>query len=71
MPSRYGLQTMSGYEWVSAERLPPVGCPLVINLGATVAHGERISHLEHKGGEMDYLLSTGQVVKGRFAWTYP
>ena len=59
------------YEWNSAERLPPVGCPLVINLGAGIAHVERISHLQDKAGDMDYRLSTGEVIRGRFEWSYP
>jgi hypothetical protein len=63
------------YEWNPPERLPPVGCPLVLDLGAEydydIAYGERISHLRNRDGEMDYLVSTGQVLTGRFAWSYP
>lgn len=61
--------------WNRPEVLPRVGCPLAINLGAEydhdIAYGERISHLRSKDGVMDYHLSTGQVVRGRFEWTYP
>lgn len=63
------------YWWNAPEVLPPVGCPLVLNLGPEydwdIAHGERVSHLSDRGGVMDYRLSTGQVVRGRFAWSYP
>ena len=59
------------YEWNRAELLPPVDCPLVICVdGATVA-AKRISHLSDRGGEMDYQTSAGQVLRGRFAWSYP
>lgn len=63
------------YEWVSPEHLPPVGCPLVLNLGHEydfdVAHAERISWLREKNGHMDYRLSTGEVISGRYEWSYP
>lgn len=66
---------MQKYEWNKPERLPPVGCPLVINLGQEygndTAHAERTSHLHDKAGQMDYRLSTGEIIRGRFDWSYP
>jgi len=63
------------YEWNPPERLPPVGCPLVIRYTpggeGAVMLVERISHLMHRDGDMDYLVSTGQVLTGRFFWSYP
>lgn len=63
------------YEWNNPSLLPPVDCPLVINLGQAydwdIAHCERISHLRSRDGEMDYRLSTGQTIRGRFPWSYP
>lgn len=63
------------YTWNKPERLPPVGCPLVLNLGQAydwdIAFGERISHLRSRSEEMDYRLTTGQIVRGRFEWSYP
>lgn len=63
------------YTWNKPERLPPVGCPLVLNLGQAydwdIAFGERISHLRSRSDVMDYQLSTGQIVRGRFEWSYP
>lgn len=63
------------YWWNAPEVLPPVGCPLVLNLGPEydwdIAHGERVSHLSDRGGVMEYRLSTGQIIRGRFAWSYP
>lgn len=61
--------------WNSADMLPPVGCPLELNLGARygydTAYGERLAHIEQKDRAMTYKLSTGEVITGRFPWTYP
>ena len=59
------------YEWVPPEHLPPVGCPLVICVDGVVLRAERISHLADKAGQMDYDLAGGQVIRGRFEWSYP
>lgn len=61
--------------WTPASHLAPVGCPLMLNLGSPydhdIAYGERVGHLQHRDGEMTYLLSTGEQVTGKFDWTYP
>lgn len=61
--------------WNDPNVLPPVGCPLVLNLGAlydhVIAFGERVDHLAQRDRQMTYQLSTGELVVGRFAWSYP
>jgi len=59
------------YQWNAPEHLPPVRCPLVLNINGDIAYGERISHLSDRRGLMEYELSTGQIITGRFPWSYP
>lgn len=59
------------YEWIKAERLPPVDCPLVINVNGAHLHATRISYLQEKNGQMDYRLASGVVIRGRYPWSYP
>lgn len=59
------------YEWNSAERLPPVGCPLVINVNGSAVRATRVSHLSDRSGQMDYRLVSGEVISGRYQWSYP
>ena len=54
----------------SCSRLPPVGCPLVIKVGEKEIRAERISYITDKENLMDYKLSNGSVITGRFQWTY-
>lgn len=56
----------------SATALPPVECPLLIEveLGVLVA-AERTSHVAARGHEMAYRTSDGATILGRFRWTYP
>lgn len=65
--------TAQPYEWISADRLPPVDCPLVIKVaGAIVLEVERISFIESKDREMQYRLKhNGRVIEGRWPWSYP
>ena len=62
---------MQEYEWNNPERLPPVACPLVINVNGEAVRATRISHLSDKNGQMDYRLAAGDVIRGRFPWSYP
>lgn len=62
---------MQSYEWNNPERLPPVDCPLVINVNGVTMSATRISHLSDRGGEMDYRLAAGEVIRDRFPWSYP
>lgn len=52
--------------------LPPVNCPLLIELEPGVlVHAERTRFISDRNRDMEYLLASGKVVHGRFAWTYP
>lgn len=53
--------------------LPPVACPILIAVNAdnVMIRAERISHLRDRSGDMDYRLENGEVIVGRFRWTYP
>jgi len=59
------------YEWNRAALLPPVGCPLVIKVAGHVLRAERTNHLTDKSGQMEYVLMAGQLITGRFEWSYP
>lgn len=59
------------YAWNRPEVLPPVDCPLVLRLGSVAVRAERVSYLRDRAGEMDYRLSDGSVITGRFEWSYP
>lgn len=52
--------------------LPPVNCPLLIELEPGVlVHAERTGFISDRNRDMEYLLASGKVIHGRFAWTYP
>ena len=54
------------------ELLPPVGCPLLIQVeGARIVRASRTSHIADKSRQMEYLMEDGEVLRGRFWWTYP
>lgn len=59
------------YEWNKPERLPPVACPLVINVNGAAIKAHRVSHLSDRSGQMDYRLASGDLITGRFEWSYP
>jgi hypothetical protein len=59
------------YEFNRPENLPPVACPLVLNIQGATVRGQRISHLSNRAGKMDYRLESGDIIKGRFPWSYP
>lgn len=66
---------MTDHHWNPPDRLPPVGCPLVIlytrgGAGAKLLV-ERTTHLQDKSGEMEYRLRDGSTITGRYRWTYP
>lgn len=56
----------------SANQLPPVDCPLLIEIqpGHLVA-ASRTSFITKRNREMDYLLADGRTITGRYRWTYP
>ena len=59
------------YRANSPDLLPPVGCPLLLSVGGYLVRAERMSHISSRKDRMDYLTSTGEIISGRFAWTYP
>lgn len=59
------------YAWNRPEVLPPVDCPLVLRLGSVAVRAERVSYLRDRSGEMDYRLSDGSIIRGRYQWSYP
>jgi hypothetical protein len=59
------------YEFNRSALLPPVGCPLVIKVAGHVLRAERTIHMADKSGQMEYVLKAGQLITGRFEWSYP
>ena len=52
--------------------LPPVGCPLLIEIApGRLVNAQRIGYVADKGSDMEYRVSDGNVILGRFKWTYP
>jgi len=51
--------------------LPPVHCPILIQVDGKLLRAERTSHITHKDDEMVYLTSDGKIITGRYPWTYP
>ena len=51
--------------------LPPVQCPLVIEVDGQFLLAERTTHLRQRDGQMTYQLQSGAVLTGRYWWTYP
>ncbi len=55
----------------SADKLPPVGCPLLIELPSGLTRAERTGIIADKANSMEYRTADGRMVYGRFPWTYP
>lgn len=51
--------------------LPPVDCPLLIEVDGVLLRAERPRFIEDKANDMIYTLTTGETLTGRFRWTYP
>lgn len=57
--------------------LPPVDCPLLIDVDGDLRLAERTSYIEKRGRQMEYALldserqPTPETITGSFAWTYP
>jgi len=64
-------QDAAGLHWNSPDVLPPVGCPIVLRIGCAVVQAERTAHIERRDREMTYQLPGGQVLTGRYEWSYP
>lgn len=58
--------------WNRPEHLPPVGCPLVIQVPTLgVLRCERTSHVADRSQELTYQIKPGWTLTGRFMWSYP
>ena len=51
--------------------LPPVGCPLLILVDGELIGAERTSYIEKRDRKMEYRTEHGELIVGRFEWTYP
>ena len=78
MPRVYGDAGSKGRtrmipdHWNSAEKLPPVACPLLIRVpGGAVLPVERLSHVASRGDMMAYVFADVFIFEGRFEWSYP
>lgn len=60
------------YTWVNSSCvLPPVNCPLMIEVGSVLIPARRTGFIPRKSDDMEYLLDNGERITGRFRWTYP
>ena len=56
----------------AATTLPPVGCPLLIEVEpGKLVHAQRPQFVEHRGNDLTYRLSDGTEIHGQYRWTYP
>ena len=56
----------------SAGDLPPVGCPLLIEIApGRLVQAERPVAVASRGDDLTYQLSDGNVIQGKLRWTYP
>jgi len=54
------------------EHLPPVACPLLLELpGGQLVKAERTGFIADRSRNMEYLLESGETISGRLRWTYP
>lgn len=58
--------------WVNSNGvLPPVGCPLMIELSNVLVPATRTGFIAKKTDAMEYRLPNGALIHGRYRWTYP
>lgn len=53
------------------DHLPPVGCPLLIEVDGRLLQAHRTGFISERSREMDYELVDGTTITGRYRWTYP
>ena len=67
-------------EFNSPDTLPPVECPLLLQLPEVAALAQRTKFVSDKNHNFEYELlemvsgvfkGTGQTFTGRYPWTYP
>lgn len=54
-----------------ADHLPPVNCPIVIEVDGKLLRAERTGFIEQRDSSMEYELADGSKVLGRHPWTFP
>ncbi len=54
-----------------ASELPPVNCPLIIEVEGELLRAERTGFVEQRDRQMEYQLQSGEKIVGRYRWTYP
>lgn len=58
--------------WNHESRLPPVDCPLLIQVGSEVVAVVRPTFVEVKTDQLVFVRKdNGKEIFGRFPWTYP
>lgn len=56
----------------SAGNLPPVACPLLIEIApGRLVRAERPTAVANRGDDLTYQLTDGNVIHGKLRWTYP
>lgn len=55
----------------AADLLPPVSCPLLIEVNGDLVRAERTGLIANRADDMEYRLAGGTCIHGRFRWTYP
>lgn len=55
----------------SSGNLPPVDCPLLIEVGEALVPATRTGFIATKSADMEYRLANGCLIHGRYRWTYP
>ena len=53
------------------DHLPPVGCPLLIEVGGALVKAHRTGFIADRDRQMEYQLADGTTITGRYRWTYP
>lgn len=65
-------KTEPGPHLNSADKLPPVDCPLLIEIQPyRLAAASRTSFITTRDRQMEYRLQDGTIITGRYRWTYP
>jgi hypothetical protein len=58
--------------WINSNGvLPPVDCPLLIELSNVLVPATRTGFIAKKTDAMEYRLPNGALIHGRYRWTYP
>ena len=70
-PRRRAAATAAAVKLSHPNHLPPVGCPLLILFDGELIRAERTSFIEKRDRQLEYRTDDGQVITGRFEWTYP